>query len=420
MRKSIIDRNKDLTENTLLEYLSSDFWILNRSLVRKLGILPALWITHLIDKYQYFKKKDMLDKEGYFYNIQHYIEADTTLNSYQQTKIISELKEKGIISTKRRGLPARNYYKINIYNLINFVKNEETCSLKIKGQGEENLGDKINTKGNQTKEDNSLDKELSNDPAGQSDTPILPKKRKDLDISIGEETKRNRPTKESIASPRRQGKYLPYGDASEGACQLVNHWNGLKNTVTHRPESKAVERVLWWLANGADRGVDFAEVMDNFDAMLSDPQAYEVPRRKVGLDEFFFGNDFVKDGKRSWCSKLMSPGGCKQFLKTEDRNSEITAELREQYEKHVLVESPDYGPKQEMDFVKGASMLERYMRGRRLSKYIDEPKMYDYVNFMLKALADEFGASEITTGHLRSDYTFNSVLPRFLSRHFEE
>jgi len=418
MQKSIVDKNKNLTEDTLLEYLSSDFWILNRSLVRKLGILSALWITHLIDKYQYFKKKDILDKEGYFYNIQHYIEKETTLNSYQQTKIISELKEKGIISIKRRGLPARNYYKINIYNLINFVKNEETCNLKIKGQEEENLGDKINTKENQTKEkDTSLFKEVSNDPSGRSNISIPLKKRKDLDISI--EGRNDRPTRESIDGPRRQGKYLSYGEASEGACMLVNHWNGLKNTVTHRLDSKAVERVLWWLDNETDRGIGFREIMDDFDMMLSDPQVYEVPRRKMGIDEFFFGNDFVRNGKKSWYSKLMSPGGHKQFLKAEDGNPEITRELRDQYEKHVLVESPPYSPKQEMDFVKGASMLERYMRGKRLSRYVDNPGVDDYVHFVLKALAAEFGASGITTGHLRSDYTFNSVLPRFLSREFE-
>ena len=272
--------------------------------------------------------------------------------------------------------------------------------------------------------DTSLKKEVSNDPSDRSDDSILPKKRRDLDISIEEEEipmKNNRPTKESIDRPRRQGKYLPYGEASEAACRIVNDWNGLKSTVTHRLDSKAVERTLHWLDGEGDGKADFLDLqrmLRDLDEMLSNSETYDVPRGKMSMDDFFLGNDYTK--RKPLYKRLLVVGGFKSFLKVEDRNPEITLELRKQYERGVLVESPDYSPKQEADFVKGASMLERYMRGKRLSKYIDHPGVDDYVHFMLEALADSFGASEITTGHLRSEFTFNSVLPRFLSKHFEE
>ena len=100
---------------------SSAFIVLNKELARQVGLKEAILLADLISKEEYFISKGMTD--GWFFNTEANIEADTTLNSYHQRKCLKTLKKFKIIETKRKGIPAKQYFKINEEQVLQILNN---------------------------------------------------------------------------------------------------------------------------------------------------------------------------------------------------------------------------------------------------------------------------------------------------------
>lgn len=109
---------------------SSAFLIVNKQLAKQVGLKGAILLADLISKEEYFIANGMTD--GWFFNTEANIERDTTLTSYQQRKCLKTLKKYQIIETKRKGIPAKQYFKINEANLLNILSCEETEQLVVK------------------------------------------------------------------------------------------------------------------------------------------------------------------------------------------------------------------------------------------------------------------------------------------------
>ena len=100
---------------------SSAFIVLNKELASKVGLKEAVLLADLISKEEYFISKGMTD--GWFFNTEANIEADTTLNPYHQRKCLKTLKKYEIIQTKRMGIPAKQYFKINEEQVLQILNN---------------------------------------------------------------------------------------------------------------------------------------------------------------------------------------------------------------------------------------------------------------------------------------------------------
>ena len=100
---------------------SSAFIVLNKQLAKQVGLKEAILLADLISKEEYFISKGMTD--GWFFNTEANIEADTTLNPYHQRKCIKTLKKFKIIETKRIGIPAKQYFKINEEQVMQILNN---------------------------------------------------------------------------------------------------------------------------------------------------------------------------------------------------------------------------------------------------------------------------------------------------------
>jgi hypothetical protein len=109
---------------------SSAFLIVNKQLAKQVGLKGAVLLADLISKEEYFIANGMTD--GWFFNTEANIEKDTTLTSYQQRKVLKTLKKNEIIETKRKGIPAKQYFKINEANLLKILSCEETEELVVK------------------------------------------------------------------------------------------------------------------------------------------------------------------------------------------------------------------------------------------------------------------------------------------------
>ena len=100
---------------------STAFIVLNKELARQVGLKEAVLLADLISKEEYFISNGMTD--GWFFNTEANIEADTTLTPFMQRKCLKSLRKYGIIETKRKGIPAKQFFKINEQLVIKFLNN---------------------------------------------------------------------------------------------------------------------------------------------------------------------------------------------------------------------------------------------------------------------------------------------------------
>jgi len=106
---------------------SSAFIIFNKELARQVGLKEAILLADLISKEEYFIANGMTD--GWFFNTEANIEKDTTLTPYQQRKCLKTLKTNLVLETKRKGIPAKQYFKINELQVIKLLNNLSATNL---------------------------------------------------------------------------------------------------------------------------------------------------------------------------------------------------------------------------------------------------------------------------------------------------
>lgn len=113
-------------EQICLELLAQDnFLQINKKLLAILGLEKSVFIAYLIDKYKYLKKENNL-KDDYFYST----DSDISLFSGLKLKTIQNIKKEGekigLFSTKKEGIPAKTFYKINFYEINKLLFSQKT------------------------------------------------------------------------------------------------------------------------------------------------------------------------------------------------------------------------------------------------------------------------------------------------------
>ena len=103
---------------------NSNFIILNKGLVLLLGLDAAGFLAYLIDAENMFAKKEGIDNIDsiWFWQTNEQIEKFIGLK-YDKTRRLSKvLMDWNIIETKRKGIPAKMHYKINVETLQRLVE----------------------------------------------------------------------------------------------------------------------------------------------------------------------------------------------------------------------------------------------------------------------------------------------------------
>ena len=108
---------------------STAFLIVNKELAKLIGLKETVLLADLISKEEYFFKNQQITEivstdKGWFFNTEKNIEKDTTLSPYQIRKGIDKLKKLGILEVKRKGIPAKQHFKINEEQVIKFLNNK--------------------------------------------------------------------------------------------------------------------------------------------------------------------------------------------------------------------------------------------------------------------------------------------------------
>ena len=95
----------------------NSFVILNKAVIKALGMHEAVALGFLIDKWAYFQHAD------FYYTIQD-LSNDTDLSDRECRNIMRKLMDKGILIKRAfEGIPPKQYYNINQNAIIDILKN---------------------------------------------------------------------------------------------------------------------------------------------------------------------------------------------------------------------------------------------------------------------------------------------------------
>ena len=107
---------------------STAFFIVNKKLAKKIGLKATIVLADLISKEQYFIENEQLTN-GWFFNTEENIKRDTTLSVYQIRKAIKILKSFNVLEVERKGIPARQFFKIIEEQVIKLLNNKLSKNL---------------------------------------------------------------------------------------------------------------------------------------------------------------------------------------------------------------------------------------------------------------------------------------------------
>ena len=110
--------NKKQKEEALIIFKAQTFTAVNNGLFDKYGHSTAMYISNLVDKYFYFKKVGKLQKDGSFFltHEQQMKQIGMSLHMLQKSK--KQLKDEGVLTTKMKGMPPKEFYDIDVVSLV--------------------------------------------------------------------------------------------------------------------------------------------------------------------------------------------------------------------------------------------------------------------------------------------------------------
>lgn len=101
---------------------SSGYIIVNKELIKVLGLHEAIILGELCSEYTYWENRNQLEDGEYFFSTRKNIEKNTGINSHYQRIAIRNMENKGILDIRKVGMPCKNYYKINENRIIEYLE----------------------------------------------------------------------------------------------------------------------------------------------------------------------------------------------------------------------------------------------------------------------------------------------------------
>ncbi len=89
----------------------------------------------LVSEYNYYKSKETLTEDGFFYSTVEHLENETCLSGHEQRKAINLLIELKILFVVSKGIPAKRHFKINfegIADLFDKIEKDRSKQQNVK------------------------------------------------------------------------------------------------------------------------------------------------------------------------------------------------------------------------------------------------------------------------------------------------
>jgi len=146
-----------MEDRTLKQLLmSSSYFVLNKQIVKAIGIEAGFLLTTLIEA-----SDGLANEDGWFYKTSPSLEEETGLSNHKQSKIIEELTKLGILEQENKGMPMKRYFRINFQKIEELVFKKDSKNLKSSIEENEKQGFK-NFESKDLKNSNACIEKISN------------------------------------------------------------------------------------------------------------------------------------------------------------------------------------------------------------------------------------------------------------------
>jgi len=131
---------------------TSPYLIVNKSLIKSIGLHNSIFLSNLIDKYTYFSKEGKLQEDGgFFITLENQTEqVDLSVRILRKCK--KQLKEMAIIKTYMKGIPPKEFYIIDFEEIVNIIEEKYDRDIPIKSVRNKTIKSVRNIKENKYKE----------------------------------------------------------------------------------------------------------------------------------------------------------------------------------------------------------------------------------------------------------------------------
>lgn len=109
--------------------LSSNYWVVNKSILKELGIDASFLLSAMAET-----DNLLADDDGWFYQTIEKLEEITTLTRHKQSQAIKLLIEKQLLEQQNRGIPMKRYFRINYEELTSLVAKNSTLQLSPRNE----------------------------------------------------------------------------------------------------------------------------------------------------------------------------------------------------------------------------------------------------------------------------------------------
>ena len=112
--------------------MSSNYFVLNKKLVKILGIETAFFLTSLAEA-----DEMLADKDGWFYQTVPQMQEVTGLSEHKQNSCIEKLVSLGLLEKENKGMPMKRYFRLNYIQVLKILV---PSTEKITDQAPEKFG----------------------------------------------------------------------------------------------------------------------------------------------------------------------------------------------------------------------------------------------------------------------------------------
>lgn len=104
--------------------LAQDSWlVLNRGLMKKLGVDAAVLISYLVDQQNFYRQLGKLEN-GYFFKTKPEIEEETCLSPFKQKLALKVLEDMEVVTFfLKKCVQPKFFYKVNEEKLNGILEN---------------------------------------------------------------------------------------------------------------------------------------------------------------------------------------------------------------------------------------------------------------------------------------------------------
>lgn len=99
---------------------------INKKILAKYGLDLAVFISFLVNQYNYFLTNNQLTEDKMFFATDDDIFLFTNMPRTRITSIKKQAQQLGIISIKKLGQPIKTYYKVNFEFLVSVLSSTES------------------------------------------------------------------------------------------------------------------------------------------------------------------------------------------------------------------------------------------------------------------------------------------------------